>query len=184
VGDVRKSDVNGTDIAIHDNVVLASGKLIGGELINIISAVAGKGNLMVGGAYNGVANSLKSNYIETFRIKSIHPSNQVWVVSGCAVDANSTLFVDGSTPHPHLDTPMRVQVQVNGDLFVGSNNIYAESVNSNLYVKTKYLEATAGAISNQIGVSSDLAKLSNTKPEVDSIGKNASCKITITDNAS
>ncbi len=84
------------------------------------------------------------------------------------------IIFDGSiTPHIHLDAPARVQV--NGDLSVGSSNIYAENVNSNLYVETKYLKATAGARSNQTGVSSDLAMLmpNNKELEVDSVGKNA-----------
>ena len=67
-------------------------------------------------------------------------------------------------------------------VLVSGKSITAENMNSNLYVKTKYLEATAGAINNQIGVSSDLAMLNNKKLKVDSIGKNASNKITITDN--
>ena len=81
---------------------------------------------MVGGAVNGVANSLKSNNIETYKIKSIHPSNQVWVDSDCAVNANNTLFVDSITPHLHVDTPIRSQI--NGDLDVGSNHTHAENV--------------------------------------------------------
>ena len=51
-------------------------KTVGGEL-NINSAVVVTGSLLVGGAVNGLANSLKSNNIETLHIKSIHPSNQV-----------------------------------------------------------------------------------------------------------
>ena len=83
--------MNGTSITIHDNVVLASEKSItahevkagsvsvdtvqkktvGGEL-NINSGVVVPGSLLVGGAVNGVANSFKSNNIETPHIKSIH----------------------------------------------------------------------------------------------------------------
>ncbi len=83
--DVSKSDLNSSDITIHDNVVLVSGKSItanevkagpvsvdtvqkktaGGEL-NINSAVVVTENLLVGGAVNGVANCLKSNNIETY----------------------------------------------------------------------------------------------------------------------
>ncbi len=121
-------------------------KTSGGEFINTNDAVAVTGNLVVGGAVNGVANSLKSNNIETLHIKSSHPSNHVWVVSDCAVNANNTLFVDSRTPHPHLDTPMLVQVA--GDLSVGSSNTHAENANRNLYVRTKYRAAAAGAISN------------------------------------
>ncbi len=69
-----------------------------------------------------------------------------------------------------------MRVQVNGDLSVSSSNIYAANAKSKLYVKTKYLEATAGAISNQMGVSSDLAMV-NKKMEVGSIAKNASRQI-------
>jgi hypothetical protein len=149
--DVRKSDVSGTDITIEDNIVLASGKCIianevnagsagvgtlqkqtcGGEFININIAAAVTGNLVVGGAVNGVARSLKSNNVE----------------SDYAANANNTSFVGSIT------------LQVNGDLSVGSNDTHAENVNSNLHVKTKYLEATADAGDNQITVMSDLAML-------------------------
>ncbi len=119
--------------------------------------------LLVGGAVERKANSFESNNIESFHIKSMHPSNQVWLDSDCAVNANNTLLVDSITPYPHSDTPMRVQVD--GDLSVCSSNMFAESVNGNLYVQIKDLEASAVAISNQIGVSSDLAMLCK-KPEI------------------
>ena len=75
-----------------------------------------------------------------------------------------------------------LSVLVNGDLYVGSNDIHAENVNSNSHVKTKYLEATAGAIDNQIGVPSDLAILGNKKLKVDRKGKMFANKVTIADN--
>ena len=137
----------------------------------------------MGGAVNGLAQSFNSKNIETFHIKSIRPSNQAWVDSDCAVNANTILRDDSITPHRHLDTPVRVQI--NGDLSVGSSDRFAESVNSNWHVKIKYLEAAAGAINIQIGASPDLAILAilnNRKTKVDRIGKSTSNKATIADS--
>ncbi len=74
----------------------------GGEFIHIYNAVAVTANLVVGGAVNGVANSIKSNNIETFHIESTHPSCQVWIDSECAVNANNILFDNRITPTPSL----------------------------------------------------------------------------------
>ncbi len=148
--------------------------------MDINNAAVVTGNLVVGGAVSGVANSLKSKNIETFHSKYTHTSKQVWYDSDCAVNANNTLLVDSITPHPRSDTPTRVQV--NGDLPVGSSDAHAENVNSNLHVKTKYLEATAGAVDNEVTVTSDLAMLNNENLKVDRTGKNTSNKITIVDN--
>ncbi len=87
-------------------------------------------------------------------------------------DLAETIFADCSTPRIHLDIPMRVQV--NGDLSAGSSETHAENVKSNWCVKTEYLEATAGAISNQVGVSSNLAILNNKNLKVDRVRKDAS----------
>ncbi len=73
------------------------------------------------------------------------------------IDLAKTMFDDSATPHIHLDTPTRFQI--NGDQSAGSRDTHAENVNSTWYVKTKYLEATTRAINIQIGVSSDLAIL-------------------------
>ena len=110
------------------------------------------------------------------KVRNIDPvdnETSVQIGGNLYVNPVSTIFTDNITPHPHMDEPVRVKV--NGDLD-------AENVNSNWYVYTKYLEATTGAIDNQIGVSSDFAILNNKKLKVDSIGKNGSNKVTITDN--
>ncbi len=92
-----------------------------------------------------------------------------------------TIFGDSITQHIRLDTPARVQVD--SDLSVGSSDIYAENANSNLYVKTKCLEATAGAVDNQIAATFDLAMLNNRKLKIDVIGeKKTSYKDTIVEN--
>ena len=64
----------------------------------------------------------------------------VVVAGSVSINANNAVFVDIITPRPHMDTPIRVQV--NGDLSVGSNGIFAENTNSDWHVKTKYLETT------------------------------------------
>ena len=56
---------------------------------------------------------------------------------------------------------------------LGSHDLAAENLDSDLYVKTKYLEATAGAIDNQTGVTSDLTMLSDKKLKVDFIAKSS-----------
>ena len=73
-------------------------------------------------------------------------------------------------------------MNVEGDMDLGSHDLAAENIYSDSYVKTKYLEATTGAISNQIGVTSDLAMLNNKKLKVDLIGKSSENKITVYDN--
>ena len=131
----------------------------------------------------GVNGDLFMGYNKAIKVNNINPVDNETAVSvngDLFIDPAKTIFVDSITPHLHLDTPVRVQV--NGDLSVGSSDIHAENVNSNAYVKTKYLEATAGAVSNQIGVTSDLAMLNSKKLKVDSIGTNASNKVTIADN--
>ncbi len=74
-------------------------------------------------------------------------------------------------------------VSFNGDLFVEPHDTHAENVYSNWYVKTKYLEATAGAVSNRITMTFDLAMLKNKKHKVDNMVKNTWNIITIADNA-
>ncbi len=80
------------------------------------------------------------------------------------IDLAKTICVDSTTSLSHSDTP--TSVQINGDASVGSRHTHAGNTNSNWYVETKYLEATTGAISKQIGASSDLAMLSNKKQKL------------------
>ncbi len=60
-----------------------------------------------------------------------------------------------------------MRVQVNCDLSVGSSDTHIENANSNLHINIKYLEATAGAVVNQITVTSDLAVLGSKELKVD-----------------
>ena len=106
----------------------------------------------------GVNGDLVVNPDNAIKVKNIDPiENTTYVQVGgdLYIDLGKTIFADSITPHIHVGVPL--SVLVNGDLDVGSNDIHAENVNSNSYVKTKYLEATAGA--SQIVVSSDLAML-------------------------
>ena len=73
------------------------------------------------------------------------------------VDPARTIFVDSITPHFLFCE--QTGVTFSGDLFVGPHDTHVENVLSNWYGKTKYLEATSGAIGNQIAVTPDLAML-------------------------
>ena len=118
------------------------------------------------------------NAIKVMNVDLVQNTTYVQVGGDLYIDPGKTIFVDTITPHIHVGEPL--SVLVNGDLDVGSNDIHAENVNRNSYVRTKYLEATAGA--SQTGVSSDVAMLNDKKLKVDQIGKNGSNKVTITDN--
>ena len=113
------------------------------------------GDIVFNGAV-GVNGDLVVNPDNSIKVKNIDPvenRTSVQVGGDLRIDLSKIFLVDSITPHPHSDQPMRVQV--NGDLSVGSSDLHAENVNRNLHVKTKYLEATAGATDNQTGVSSD-----------------------------
>ena len=119
----------------------------------------------------------------TINVKSTDPAENgtlVQVGGDLYIDLAKTISVDSITLHIHLDAPMRIQI--NGDLSVGSSDTHSENANSNWYVKTKYLEATAGAMDNQITVTSDLAMMNSKKLKAGGIGKNTSNKIIIADN--
>ena len=73
------------------------------------------------------------------------------------------------------------QMKVEGDMDLGSRDLAAENVYSDSYVKTKFLEATAGATGNQIGVTSDLALRNSKKLIVDYIARSSKDKITVCD---
>ncbi len=104
------------------------------------------------------------------KVKSVDPAEKgtlAQVGGDLLVGRAKTICVDGITPHIHLDTAMRVQI--NRDQSVGASDARAENANSNWHVR-------------RIALSSDLATLNNKKNKVDSIGKGGSNKITIVDN--
>ncbi len=74
----------------------------------------------------------------TVKVKNIasgESGTSVQVGGDLRSDPAKAILVDTITPHIRLDTPVRFRV--NGDLPAGSSNVYAENVNSNLYVKIK-----------------------------------------------
>jgi hypothetical protein len=117
------------------------------------------------------------------KVKNIDPlvnTTFVQVGGGLYIDPGKTIFADTVPPHIHVGEPP--SIMVTGGLDVGSSDIHAENVNSNLCFKTKYLEATAGAIDIQFGASSDLAMVGSKKLKVDKVRKMFANKVSIADN--
>ena len=109
---------------------------------------------------------MKAN--KTLSADTIKPTVATDVTLDCGINVEgdawinptSTVFTDRITPHPDANAPMIVtvegQMNVEGGVDLGSHDLAAENLYSDSRVKTKYLEATAGAVDNQIGVNSTL----------------------------
>ncbi len=62
------------------------------DSITIIGNVAMIGNVTVSGIINGTASAVKSKSTSTHHVKSLDPSNQVWVDSNFVVNPNDMFF--------------------------------------------------------------------------------------------